>query len=65
MVSGGERPPKPPGGKNLGLGPAVWKLTKECWYQNPDIRPDVGDALRRLQAIVNTGVYRFTSFAEN
>jgi hypothetical protein len=61
MISRGERPPKPPGSENLGLGPPVWKLTEECWHQNPDRRPDVGDVLRRLQAIVSTGVYQFTS----
>ena len=57
VVSKGGRPQKPPGCENLGLLPAVWKLTGECWNQNPDKRPDIASVLRRFQAIVSTGLY--------
>jgi len=60
-ISKGRRPPKPPGRERLGLLPAIWKLTKECWNQNPDRRPDVASVLRRFQVIVNTGLYQSTS----
>jgi len=56
MISKGERPPKLPGGETLGLGPAVWKLTEECWSQSPEKRPDAANVLRRFQAIVDTGL---------
>jgi len=55
VVSKGGRPPRPPGCERLGLGPAVWKLTEECWNPNPDRRPDIGSVLRRFQAIVDAG----------
>lgn len=62
MVSRGERPQRPPGGERLGLGSAVWKLTEECWNQNPDRRPDIASVLRRFQDIFSAGRYRFISF---
>lgn len=55
MMSRGERPPKPAGGEAIGLAPALWKLTEECWHQNPDKRPDIANVLRRFQAIVDAG----------
>jgi len=62
MVSKGGRPPKPPGCERLGLVPAIWKLTVECWNQNPDRRPDIASVLSRFQATVGTGLYQSTSF---
>jgi len=55
-ISRGERPPKPPGGEGIGLRPTVWKLTEECWDQSPGKRPDVTSVLRRLQAVIDTGL---------
>lgn len=57
MISRGERPQKPPGGEALGLGPALWRLTEECWNPNPERRPDIVNVLRRFQAIVDTGLW--------
>jgi len=59
MISKGERPQKPPGGEALGLGPALWKLTEECWNPNPERRPDIDNVLRHFQAIVDTGFWTF------
>lgn len=55
MMSRGERPPKPVGGETLGLTPALWRLTEECWSQNPERRPDIDDIALRFQAIVDGG----------
>ena len=57
MISRGERPQKPPGGEALGLGPALWRLTEECWNPNPERRPDSDNVLRRFQAIGDTGLW--------
>ena len=56
MISRGERPPRPPGGEGIGLGPTVWKLTEECWDQSPEKRPDLTSVLRRFQAVIDTGL---------
>jgi serine/threonine protein kinase len=64
MISRGERPPKPLGCEPLGLGPTVWRLTEECWSQNPGRRPDVTSILRRFQAIIDTGVRRVDAARE-
>jgi len=56
IIAKGERPPKPPGGEALGLGPALWKLTEECWNQNPEKRPDIANVLRRFNTIVDAGL---------
>ena len=51
LMSRQERPPRPAGGEALGLVPALWKLTEECWSQNPERRPDIDNVLRRFQDI--------------
>ena len=61
LVSKGGRPPRPHGCERLGLVTAIWRLTEECWNQNPDRRPDVASVLRRFQAIVSAGLYQSTS----
>lgn len=55
MISRGERPSRPSGSETLGLTTALWRLTEECWNQNPERRPDIVNILRRFQAIVDTG----------
>ena len=55
LMSKGERPQKPPGVEALGLVPALWKLTEDCWHQTPERRPDIANVLRRFQAIVDAG----------
>ena len=54
-MSKGERPPKPTGGEAFGFVPTLWRLTEECWHQNPDRRPDIDNVLRRFQAVVDAG----------
>ena len=49
LISKGKRPPKPAGGEALGLVPALWRLTEECWRQNPERRPDIDNVLRRFK----------------
>ena len=56
LMSKGDRPSRPPGADALGLVPALWKLTEECWSQNPDKRPDVANVLRRFLSIMNSGM---------
>lgn len=55
MMSKGERPPKPAGDDALGLVPSLWRLTEDCWNQNPERRPDITNVVRRFQAIVDAG----------
>ncbi|KAF9789522.1 kinase-like domain-containing protein [Thelephora terrestris] len=57
LMSKGDRPSKPPGVEALGLVPALWKLTEECWHQSPERRPDIANVLRRFQAIVEPGLF--------
>lgn len=52
----GGRPPKPNGVDNLGHGPAIWKLTEECWSQSARKRPDTATVLRRFQDILSASV---------
>lgn len=56
MIAKGERPQKPPAAETLGLVSTVWKLTEECWNQNPDRRPDIDNVRRRFQVIVDAGL---------
>ncbi|KAF9789530.1 kinase-like domain-containing protein [Thelephora terrestris] len=51
----GVRPQKPSNGESRGLGPAIWKLTEDCWNQNREKRPDIASVLRRFQAIFCAG----------
>ena len=51
MMSRGERPPKPLGCEIIGLVPALWRLTEECWHQTPERRPDIANVSRRFEAI--------------
>ena len=52
MVSRGERPPKPASAEVLGLTPAVWKLTKECWHKKAAKRPNTSEILARLEGMM-------------
>jgi len=53
-VSKGVRPLKPLDGEKLGLEPAVWELTEECWNRDPGKRPDITDVFHRFKVIVVT-----------
>lgn len=55
MMSRGDRPSRPSGGEALGLTTALWRLTEECWSQNPERRPDIDNVLRRFQGIGDAG----------
>lgn len=54
LVSNGKRPGKPQGGEKLGLEPAVWELTQDCWNQDREKRPDIAEVFRRFKAVVTT-----------
>jgi len=55
-VSKGGRPPKPPGGEELGLRPKVWELTMDCWNQECTKRPDIATVFQRFREIMTPGL---------
>jgi hypothetical protein len=48
MITGGIRPEKPAGAKQLGFSDELWETVKLCWVGDRDVRPSVEDILSSL-----------------
>ena len=51
MVTRGERPSKPATAEVFGLTPELWELTRRCWHEKPERRPDALKVLTRLESM--------------
>ena len=51
MVTRGERPSKPASAEEFGLTLELWELTKRCWHEKPERRPDAFKVLTRLESM--------------
>jgi len=51
----GEGPEMPRNAQTVGLTAEVWKLLENCWHQNPEERPTMGEVVRRWRAFVDNG----------
>ena len=49
QIMGGERMPKPPGGKELGLSDELWRLIRSSWTRDVEKRPAASDFVDFLE----------------
>jgi len=48
----GVRPKKPEGAKYLGFSDELWTTVEQCWLEDRNARPVVGDILSSLNSAV-------------
>lgn len=48
-IMAGKRPPRPEGGRGLGLSDSIWKVVEMCWQEERDKRPTIEFVLKRLR----------------
>ena len=49
VITQGRRPEKPKFGHTRGYTEELWKLTTDCWQQDPAKRPPVDNVLEELR----------------
>ena len=50
-IAWGHRPEKPTDTGKIGLTDGVWKFLCQCWEQNPESRPKIGEVVRELEGL--------------
>jgi hypothetical protein len=56
MISSGERPRRP---SDPPLTEGLWKLTNQCWRQDPKLRPGMSTVLQELASCLLRSLYEF------
>ena len=54
-ISQGGRPEMPGNAQEVGLTSDMWTLLENCWDQNPNRRPSMGEVVRRWREFVENG----------
>ena len=65
LISRGDRPEFPQNVEDVGLTDQMQNLLRMCWRQNPMERPAIGEVVRILEIIENSGCVQMFSSRQN